>query len=68
MLRCLMENIFVLRERPNPVSERQLALLDALEDAINTALNETDITVIEVIGLLRFVEAQLLGGSNDFTS
>ena len=63
-----MENIFVLRERTNPVSERQLALLDALEDAINTALNETDITVIEVIGLLRFVEAQLLGGSNDFTS
>ena len=63
-----MENIFVLRERPNPVSERQLLLLDALEDAINTALNETDITVIEVIGLLRFVEAQLLGGSNDFTS
>ena len=57
-----MENIFVLRERPNPVSERQLALLDALEDAINTALNETDITVIEVIGLLRFVEAQLLNG------
>ena len=55
-----MENIFVLRERPNPVSERQLALLDALEDAINTALNETDITVIEVIGLLRFVEASLL--------
>ena len=63
-----MENIFVLRERPNPVSERQLALLDALEDAINTALNETDITVIEVIGLLRFVEAQLLGGDNGFTS
>ena len=63
-----MENIFVLRERTNPVSERQLALLDALEDAINTALNETDIMVIEVIGLLRFVEAQLLGGSNDFTS
>ena len=55
-----MENIFVLRERTNPVSERQLALLDALEDAINTALNETDITVIEVIGLLRFVEASML--------
>ena len=58
----------MLRERPNPVSERQLALLDALEDAIDVALQETDITVIEVIGLLRFVEAQLLGGSNDFTS
>ena len=52
----------MLRERPNPVSERQLALLDALEDAINTALNETDITVIEVIGLLRFVEASMLNG------
>ncbi len=58
----------MLHSRSNQVSERQLALLDALEDAINTALNETDITVIEVIGLLRFVEAQLLGGSNDFTS
>ena len=57
-----MTNIFVLRERTNPVSERQLALLDALEDAINTALNETDITVIEVIGLLRFVEASMLNG------
>ena len=63
-----MENIFVLRERPSPVSERQLALLDALEDAIDLALQETDITVIEVIGLLRFVEAQLLGGDNGFTS
>ena len=63
-----MEKVLPLRQRPSPVSERQLALLDALEDAINTALNETDITVIEVIGLLRFVEAQLLGGSNDFTS
>ena len=57
-----MENIFVLRERPNPVSERQLALLDALEDAIDLALQETDITVIEVIGLLRFVEASMLNG------
>ena len=57
-----MENIFVLRERPNPVSERQLLLLDALEDAIDLALQETDITVIEVIGLLRFVEASLLAG------
>ncbi len=55
-----MENIFVLRERPNPVSERQLLLLDALEDAIDLALQETEITVIEVIGLLRFVEASLL--------
>ena len=62
MLRGDMENIFVLRERPNPVSERQLLLLDALEDAIDLALQETDITVIEVIGLLRFVEAQLLNG------
>ena len=50
----------MLHSRSNQVSERQLALLDALEDAINTALNETDITVIEVIGLLRFVEASLL--------
>ena len=50
----------MLRERPNPVSERQLALLDALEDAIGMALQETEITVIEVIGLLRFVEASLL--------
>ena len=63
-----MEKVIMLHSRSNQVSERQLALLDALEDAINTALNETDITVIEVIGLLRFVEAQLLGGSNDFTS
>ena len=52
----------MLRERPSPVSERQLALLDALEDAIDLALQETDITVIEVIGLLRFVEASLLAG------
>ena len=58
----------MLHSRSNPVSERQLALLDALEDAIDVALQETDITVIEVIGLFRFVEAQLLGGSNDFTS
>ncbi len=55
-----MENIFVLRERTNPVSERQLALLDALEDAIEDARNTTDITIIEIIGLLRFVEASLL--------
>ncbi len=55
-----MEKVFLLRERHNPVSERQLALLDALEDAIDVALQETDITVIEVIGLLRFVEASLL--------
>ena len=59
---CLMENIFVLRERPNPVSERQLALLDALEDAIEDARHTTDITMIEIVGLLRFVEAQLLNG------
>ena len=57
-----MTNIFVLRERPNPVSERQLALLDALEDAIEDARNTTDITMIEIVGLLRFVEAQLLNG------
>jgi hypothetical protein len=55
-----MKNIFVLRERPSPVSERQLALLDALEDAIEDARNTTDITIIEIIGLLRFVEASLL--------
>ena len=55
-----MKNIFVLRERPSPVSERQLALLDALEDAIDDARNTTDITIIEIIGLLRFVEASLL--------
>ena len=58
----------MLRERPNPVSERQLALLDALEDAIEEALHTSDISMIEIVGLLRFVEAQLLGGSNDFTS
>ena len=57
-----MTNIFVLRERPSPVSERQLALLDALEDAIEEALQDTEITVIEIIGLLRFVEAGLLNG------
>ena len=57
-----MKNIFVLRERPSPVSERQLALLDALEDAIDESLHETDITIIEIIGLLRFVEANLLAG------
>ncbi len=55
-----MENIFVLRERPNPVSERQLALLDALENAIEDARHTTDITMIEIVGLLRFVEASLL--------
>jgi hypothetical protein len=57
-----MENIFVLRERPSPVSERQLALLDALEDAIEEALHTSDISMIEIVGLLRFVEAQLLNG------
>ena len=55
-----MTNIFVLRERPSPVSERQLALLDALEDAIEDARHTTDITMIEIVGLLRFVEASLL--------
>ena len=58
----------MLRERPNPVSERQLALLDALEDVILDARHTTEITMIEIIGLLRFVEAQLLGGDNGFTS
>ena len=57
-----MENIFALRERPSPVSERQLALLDALEDAIEDARHTTDITTIEIIGLLRFVEASMLNG------
>ena len=52
----------MLRERPSPVSERQLALLDALEDAIKDARHTTDITMIEIVGLLRFVEAQLLNG------
>ena len=58
----------MLRERPSPVSERQLALLDAFEDAIEDARHTTDITMIEIVGLLRFVEAQLLGGDNGFTS
>ena len=57
-----MEKVFLLRERHNPVSERQLALLDALEDAIEDARNTTDITIIEIIGLLRFVEASMLNG------
>ena len=57
-----MEKVFLLRERHNPVSERQLALLDAFEDAIEEALQDTEITVIEIIGLLRFVEAGLLNG------
>ena len=52
----------MLRERPSPVSERQLALLDALEDAIEEALHTSDISMIEIIGLLRFVEANLLAG------
>ena len=50
----------MLRERQSPVSERQLALLDALEDAIEDARNTTDISIIEIVGLLRFVEASLL--------
>ena len=58
----------MLHSRSNPVSERQLALLDALEDAIEEALHTSDISMIEIVGLLRFVETQLLGGSNDFTS
>ena len=58
----------MLHSRSNPVSERQLALLDALEDAIEDARHTTDITMIEIVGLLRFVEAQLLGGDNGFTS
>ena len=57
-----MEKVLPLRQRPSPVSERQLALLDALEDAIEDARHTTDITMIEIIGLLRFVEAQLLNG------
>ena len=57
-----MEKVFLLRERHNPVSERQLALLDALEDAIEEALHTSDISMIEIVGLLRFVEAQLLNG------
>lgn len=55
-----MDNIFSLHRQSGPVPERQLALLDALEDAVEEALHETDISVIEVIGLLRFVEANLL--------
>ena len=58
----------MLHSRSNQVSERQLALLDALEDAIEEALHTSDISMIEIVGLLRFVETQLLGGSNDFTS
>ena len=57
-----MEKVLPLRQRPSPVSERQLALLDALEDAIEDARHTTDITMIEIVGLLRFVEAQLLNG------
>ena len=52
----------MLHSRSNPVSERQLALLDALEDAIEEALHTSDISMIEIVGLLRFVEAQLLNG------
>jgi hypothetical protein len=55
-----MEKVIMLHSRSNQVSERQLALLDALEDAIEDARNTTDITIIEIIGLLRFVEASLL--------
>ena len=50
----------MLHSRSNQVSERQLALLDALEDAIEDARHTTDITMIEIVGLLRFVEASLL--------
>ena len=57
-----MEKVLPLRQRPSPVSERQLALLDALEDAIEDARHTTDITTIEIIGLLRFVEASMLNG------
>ena len=52
----------MLHSRSNQVSERQLALLDALEDAIEEALHTSDISMIEIVGLLRFVEAQLLNG------
>ena len=58
----------MLHSRSNPVSERQLALLDALEDAIEEALHTSDISMIEIVGLLRFVEAQLLGGGNGFSN
>ena len=57
-----MDNIFSLHRQSNPVPERQLALLDALEDAVEEALHETDISIIEIIGLLRFVEASMLNG------
>ena len=57
-----MEKVLMLHSRSNPVSERQLALLDALEDAIEDARHTTDITMIEIVGLLRFVEASLLNG------
>ena len=57
-----MEKIVSLRERQNSVSERQSALLGALEDAIEDARQTTDITMIEIIGLLRFLEASLLAG------
>ena len=52
----------MLHSRSNQVSERQLALLDALEDVILDARHTTDITMIEIIGLLRFLEASLLAG------
>ena len=52
----------MLHSRSNQVSERQLALLDALEDAIEEALHTSDISMIEIVGLLRFVEASLLNG------
>ena len=55
-----MDNIFSLHRQSGPVPERQLALLDALEDVIEEALNDTGISIIEIIGLLRFVEASLL--------
>ena len=57
-----MAKITELRPRRSEASERQSELLRALEDAVNEALQETGITVIEVIGLLRFVEASLLAG------
>lgn len=55
-----MDNIFSLHRQSSPVPERQLALLDTLEDVIEEALNDTGISIIEIIGLLRFVEASLL--------
>lgn len=63
-----MDNIFSLHRQSSPVPERQLALLDALEDVILDARHTTEITMIEIIGLLRFVEAQLLGGGNGFSN